>query len=238
LDCRRLLTEADGGQPNEDRLATSARQLAERVLRETALLFAHTDAGGFLVEALTKDDKIVLPGRSESQAPDRSSISLDWLRQRLSDENCGDLGFFALLLRRGSKAILRRREQVPPLTVDVEILKQEEADAFLGLAQALQPYVHFKPSQDAGRFAALRCAIGQASLGLKEMAERDVLPRALIAIEKVTGLFGQSYLGRNDTGNPIRIRCDEELPLGRRILYRISHNPTPHVVGWVQTPWG
>jgi hypothetical protein len=237
-DCTRLLAEANAGRANEDRLATNARQMAERIMRETALLFAHTDAGELLVDALTKDDNIVLPARFDSQHPDRSGITLSWLRQRLGDENWGDLGFFALLLRRGSKAILRRRELSPPLTVDVEILKQEESDAFLGLAQALQSYVHFKPSQALDRFSALRSAIEQAAQALNEMANRDVLPNAFIAMEKVTGLFGQSYLGRNDTGRPIRIRCDENLPLGTRVLYRLSHNSIPELVGWVQTPWG
>jgi hypothetical protein len=235
--CSHLLAEANAGKPNEDRLATTGRQLVERVLRETSLLFAHTDAGDLLVEALAKDDKIALPDLAASQPPDRSAVSLEWLRQQLLVQDWGDLGFLALLLRRGSKAIQRRREKGPSLSVDVEILKQEEADAFLGLARALQPYVHFKPAHASERFAALKSAIEHASRGLTEMADRDVLPRALIAIEKITGLFGQSYFCRNDAGYLVRIRCDENLPLGKRILYRISRNPTLRVVGWVQTPW-
>lgn len=69
------------------------------------------------------------------------------------------------------------------------------------------------------------------------MASRNVLPRAFIPLEKVMGLFGQRYVGRGEGGQPVVLHCDEELPLGRRVLYRILHTPHPRAVGLVVTSW-
>src|SRR5262249_32306897 len=122
--------------PGEDAVAPQARQLAERILRETALLFAHTDVGTLLLEAPVKDDQIRLPPGSGPGAQARSSFDLGQLRQLLGDDTWGDLGFFALLLRRASTAILRRGETGQHVAVGAEILQQEEYQAFDALARA------------------------------------------------------------------------------------------------------
>lgn len=223
---RRCCGDLDQRRTDHDSVASRLRQHSERLLREVALL---ANASG-LTEPLRRG---LLPGSGlrvpKGTPQDPASLDQGGIARLLLDDHWGDLGLLTILLGKASKAVRRgeRPGTVEPLTI-------EEGRAFDNLSTALQDYAHFKPSQQPRRGPRLREALERLLDCVDAMQARRAIPQAAVLLTRTSGFFGQTYGGRTASGEWVRLRSDEDLPLGVRILFRSVSNPVHRLAGWVR----
>lgn len=207
-------------------VASESRQFFEQLLREVALVSANTVQIDAMLSVLIEDNDIRLP----PQWPERTTLSKDDLSiyLRKTGAGYGDLGFLIFLLAKTSSYV--RSANLPYIT----LLTKEEVGHFHFLSESLRPYAHFKPADD--KFA-LKEALQKMDGVIASMAERKVIPNAAILLETTESLFGRRYRGRDEGGQKVTIRTDDDIPLGKRILFSEVSNPIHRVSGWADVDW-
>jgi len=220
----------------DERAAVLLRQSSERLLRKVLYFYCRTRHGARLVDMLNHEGgSLRIPDSLQRELKSGVIEKEGRIASLLLEDGWADLGFLALALRKLSSRI--QDEQASPPASGSELLAAGEAEAFLNLGRALQPYAHDAPSRHGERRQELEIAVDRTILALEALKERGVLPDELRVVETGASMVGLVCRGTLESGAERCLCVREHPPLGRRILFAASGPHEFAEADWVLAPW-
>lgn len=216
----------------DEKAATKLRQLSERTLKILLSFYAWTEWGSRFVEILHDPGSLRIP-RSFEQALKAESVDLVSL---MSSDGWADLGFLTMALRKFSSR-LKSAEALLPNGQPLQLFEQSDADAFLSLATALQPYAHDKPSVALQRTNNLTAAAQEALRVVHVLVGRGVFPQSAVVLAAGQSVYGPSFRGIDSSAQVRCVTCSVLPDVSARVyLLAASNRPFSHCI-WAPAPW-